>query len=78
VLGGGIGMMCAVMQFFPEASRRPSVYFWRVSLGDDTGLLDVWDCIPELAVATQPVTHPSDEWAGILNMPCKFNIQKIN
>ena len=71
-------MMCAVMQFFPEASRRPSVYFWRVSLGDDTGLLDVWDCIPELAVATQPVTHPSDEWAGILNMPCKFNIQKIN
>jgi len=60
----------------PALPLKPSVYFWRVSLYDDTGLLDVWDCIPELAVATKPVTHLSDEWTGVLNIPCKFYVHR--
>jgi lipopolysaccharide transport system ATP-binding protein len=53
---------------------RPSTYFWRVSLFDNYGLLDMWDCLPELVLATEPLTHSRDEWAGILNIPCKLSI----
>jgi lipopolysaccharide transport system ATP-binding protein len=51
---------------------RPSAYSWRVSLYGEKGLIDAWDCIPALIVATEPLTHSRDEWAGILNMPYEF------
>ena len=56
---------------------RPGAYFWRVSLYDEQGLVDVWDCVPELIVATQPVTHPRDEWAGLLNIPYRFTVNGV-
>lgn len=56
----------------PFLPLKPSTYFWQVGLFDDNGLLDLWDCVPEFVVATKPVTHPRDEWTGILNIPCKF------
>jgi lipopolysaccharide transport system ATP-binding protein len=56
---------------------RPGAYFWRVSLYDDQGLVDVWDCVPQLIVATQPVTHPRDEWAGLLNIPYCFTVNGV-
>jgi len=59
----------------PVLPLRPSTYFWRVSLYDEKGLIDFWDCIPDLIVATSPVTHSRDEWAGILNIPCRFSIE---
>jgi lipopolysaccharide transport system ATP-binding protein len=59
---------------FPTLPLRPGVFVWRVSLYDDGGLIDVWDCLPNLIVATRPVTHPRDEWAGILNIPCELRI----
>jgi hypothetical protein len=58
----------------PALPLRPSTYFWRVSLFDNYGLLDMWDCLPELVLATEPLTHSRDEWAGILNIPCKLSI----
>jgi lipopolysaccharide transport system ATP-binding protein len=58
----------------PALPLRPSTYFWRVSLFDKYGLLDMWDCLPELILATEPLTHSRDEWAGILNIPCKLSI----
>jgi lipopolysaccharide transport system ATP-binding protein len=58
----------------PSLPLRPGPYTWRVSLFDEHGLLDDWQCVPEMLVATEPVTHPSDEWAGILNIPEKFSV----
>jgi lipopolysaccharide transport system ATP-binding protein len=52
---------------------RPGVYTWRVSLYDGEELVDAWDCVPEMLVATQPLGHPKDEWAGLLNIPSEFS-----
>ena len=48
---------------------KPGVYSWRVTLFDEFGMVDDWDCIPELIVATAPLGHWHDEWAGLLNIP---------
>jgi lipopolysaccharide transport system ATP-binding protein len=56
---------------------RPGAYFWHVSLYNEQGLVDVWDCVPELIVATKPVTHPRDEWAGLLNIPYRFTVNGV-
>jgi lipopolysaccharide transport system ATP-binding protein len=53
---------------------RPGAYSWRVTLYDDDGLLDDWECVPELVVATKPMAHSKDEWAGFLNIPCSFSV----
>jgi hypothetical protein len=53
---------------------RPGVYFWHVSLYDETGLLDVWLCLPEMIVATENYQHPHDQWNGLLNVPSHFSI----
>jgi homopolymeric O-antigen transport system ATP-binding protein len=59
----------------PGLPLRPGPYTWRVSLYDDSTLLDAWDCSPEMMVCAQPVTHPRDEWAGVLNIPSQFRIE---
>jgi lipopolysaccharide transport system ATP-binding protein len=58
----------------PSLPLRPGPYTWKVSLYDDHRLLDAWECIPEMLVATEPVTHMKDEWAGLLNIPGEFSI----
>jgi ABC-type polysaccharide/polyol phosphate transport system ATPase subunit len=59
---------------FPMLPLRPGPYFWQVSLYDQKEEVDVWDCTPEMIVATENHQHPSDEWNGILNMPARFEI----
>jgi lipopolysaccharide transport system ATP-binding protein len=56
----------------PGLPLRPGPYVWRASLYDADGLVDVWDCMPDLIVCTEPLTHRRDEWAGILNVPYEF------
>lgn len=58
----------------PALPLRPGPYTWRVTLKDEHGLLDDWQGVPEMLVATDPVTHPSDEWAGVLNIPEEFSV----
>jgi len=58
---------------FSTLPLRPGSYFWRVTLFDDHGPVDDWECLPELLVNTRPVTHRADEWAGFLNLPCEFS-----
>ncbi len=53
---------------------KPGPYYWRVSLWDEGGLLDLWDCVPYLLVTTEPLAHPRDEWAGFLNLPSQFSV----
>jgi lipopolysaccharide transport system ATP-binding protein len=59
----------------PGLPLLPGAYHWRVSLYNDDGLLDSWDCMPEMLVLTKPVTHSVDGWAGLLNIPCKFQVE---
>jgi lipopolysaccharide transport system ATP-binding protein len=58
----------------PSLPLRPGPYMWKVSLYENGSLLDAWECVPEMLVATQPVTHPKDEWAGLLNIPDSFSV----
>jgi hypothetical protein len=60
---------------FPMLPLRPGAYAWQVSLWEDKELLELWDCLPEMNIATQVFQHPRDEWNGILNVPCDFAIR---
>jgi homopolymeric O-antigen transport system ATP-binding protein len=53
---------------------KPGNYNWRVSLYGDSGQIDVWSAVPVLTVSAAPVTHPRDEWQGVLNIPSRFDV----
>jgi hypothetical protein len=59
---------------FPYLPLRPGPYFWQVSLWDHKGLVDLWDCLPELVLATESNQHRDDRWNGILNVSSIFSI----
>ena len=59
----------------PSLPLKPGPYRWQVSLFDENGLLDLWDCSPDLLVATEPLAHAKDEWAGLLNLPSEFSVR---
>ena len=61
----------------PTMPLRPGPYVWRVTIFDEHGLLDDWQCVPEMLVATEPVTHQKDEWAGFLNIPDDFTVASV-
>src|SRR6266446_2996496 len=58
---------------FPSLPLRPGAYQWQASLWDDSEILDQWDCVPEMTIATEIHQHYMDEWNGILNLPSKFS-----
>jgi hypothetical protein len=60
---------------FPMLPLRPGAYAWQVSLWEDKELLELWDCLPEMNIATQGFQDPRDEWNGVLNVPCAFAIR---
>jgi lipopolysaccharide transport system ATP-binding protein len=60
---------------FPILPLRPGAYAWQVSIWEDKQLLDLWDCLPEMNIATQVFQHRRDEWNGLLNVPCDFSIE---
>jgi lipopolysaccharide transport system ATP-binding protein len=61
----------------PVLPLRPGAYTWRVSLYDAYEFVDDWNCLPDLLVATMPVAHRRDEWAGILNLPSRFSLSPM-
>jgi hypothetical protein len=60
---------------FPMLPLRPGGYVWQVSLWEDQELVELWDCLPEMNIATEVFQHPRDEWNGVLNVPCHFVVQ---
>ncbi len=50
----------------------PGHYFWKVSLYDEDKIIDAWDCLPEMIVATKIISHRCDKWVGILNLKFDF------
>jgi ABC-type polysaccharide/polyol phosphate transport system ATPase subunit len=59
---------------FPTLPLRPGIYSWQVSLYDGERQIDIWDCFPEMIIATEIHQHLRDEWNGVLNVPCAFGI----
>jgi ABC-type polysaccharide/polyol phosphate transport system ATPase subunit len=59
---------------FPTLPLRPGSYSWQVSLWENDQVIDLWDCVPEMIIATEVHQHPRDEWNGILNVPCRFAV----
>ena len=57
---------------FPSLPLRPGPYQWQVSLWADSEMLDLWDCGPDMTIATEAHQHYLDEWNGILNLPSQF------
>ena len=63
---------------FPMLPLRPGAYTWQVSLWEDTEMLELWDCLPELNVATEVLQDARDEWNGILNIPFDFEARNLH
>jgi len=59
---------------FPSLPLRPGPYSWQVSLWENGQMVDLWDCVPDMVIATEVHQHPRDEWNGILNVPCELQI----
>jgi lipopolysaccharide transport system ATP-binding protein len=59
---------------FPTLPLRPGSYSWQVSLWEEGKLVDLWDCAPEMIIATESHQHRLDEWNGVLNVPCELVI----
>ena len=62
---------------FPCLPLRPGPYFWQVSLWQEHELFDLWDCLPEMIVATPNLQHPRDEWSGLLNIPSEVRLNEL-
>src|SRR5690349_11796701 len=62
---------------FSSLPLRPGPYFWQVSLWQDHELFDLWDCLPEMIVATPNFQHPRDEWTGVLNIPSEIRLSEL-
>jgi ABC-type polysaccharide/polyol phosphate transport system ATPase subunit len=59
---------------FSSLPLRPGAYQWQASLWDNGEMLDHWDCVPEMTIATEIHQHYMDEWNGILNLPSEFSL----
>jgi len=61
----------------PDLPLKPGIYRWHVSLWDGSEALDEWYAVPELIIATPPVAHHSDQWAGFLNIASEIKINRV-
>jgi ABC-type polysaccharide/polyol phosphate transport system ATPase subunit len=60
----------------PSLPLRPGIYHWDVSIWEGGRCFDRWTCVPEMIVGTKPVTHPQEEWQGLLNIPWEFQAEQ--
>jgi lipopolysaccharide transport system ATP-binding protein len=60
----------------PSLPLRPGIYHWQVSIWESGHCLDQWTCVPDMIVGTKPVTHPDEQWQGVLNTPWEFQTEK--
>jgi ABC-type polysaccharide/polyol phosphate transport system ATPase subunit len=60
----------------PSLLLRPGIYHWDVSIWEGGRCFDRWACVPDMIVGTKPVTHPQEEWQGLLNIPWEFHAEQ--
>jgi lipopolysaccharide transport system ATP-binding protein len=56
---------------------RPGPYRWHVSIFGNGKFINNLDCIPEMGIATEPLGHRRDEYAGVLNFPYALDIRPL-
>jgi lipopolysaccharide transport system ATP-binding protein len=61
---------------FPTLPLKPGPYSWLVSLWENGKIVDLWDCTPDMIIDTEVHQHPQDEWSGVLNVPCQFEVMR--
>jgi homopolymeric O-antigen transport system ATP-binding protein len=61
---------------FPMLPLRPGPYRWWVGLSGENGWMELWDCHPEMIVATEVHQHPNEKCSSVLNMPWEFAISQ--
>jgi lipopolysaccharide transport system ATP-binding protein len=66
--------VCDFQYSLSSLPLKPGPYRLHVSLFNDGELVDSWHCVPDLIIGTEPLTHPLDEWQGVLNQPCEFTV----
>jgi ABC-type polysaccharide/polyol phosphate transport system ATPase subunit len=65
----------------PALPLRPGAYSLTCSLYDRgnnlTGghLVEQWFALPPLVVDTEPLSHPQDRWAGVMNLPAEIQVR---
>lgn len=64
----------------PLLPLRPGAYRLHASLYEREGhrLVDDWWAVPDLIVATTPLSHSQDEWQGVLNLPFTFSVSRAD
>ena len=58
---------------FPSLPLRPGTYQWQASLWENREMLDSWDAVPDLNIATEIHQHYLDEWNGVNDLPAEFH-----
>jgi lipopolysaccharide transport system ATP-binding protein len=75
----GVELGCNEFAFaFPMLPLRPGSYFWSIGLWDDESCMDQWEVLPAMIVATPSYQHWSDQWTGLLNLPCELEHNLAN
>jgi lipopolysaccharide transport system ATP-binding protein len=63
------------LHHLPTLPINPGAYRWKVGIYDGRRWTDPWWALPELIVGTKPLLNTSDEFMGILNLPCDVEIR---
>jgi homopolymeric O-antigen transport system ATP-binding protein len=61
----------------PTLPLRPGVYRWKAGVYDGHQWTDAWWGVPELVVGTKPFTNTSDDFQGLLNLPCEMEVHEL-
>jgi lipopolysaccharide transport system ATP-binding protein len=61
---------------FDTLPLKPGAYQWLMRLYDESGVVDSWEALPYMTVATAPQNRALDEWSGVLNMPFAVTISQ--
>jgi lipopolysaccharide transport system ATP-binding protein len=74
-LDPGVYELTYVMSTLP---LKPGPYRWHVSLFNNGRFVNNLDCVPEMGIATEPLGHRRDEYAGVLNFPYSLDIRSVS
>ena len=60
----------------PSLPLQPGAYHWQVSIWDGGAMYDVWECMPEMIISTEPHAQLGEEYGGVLRLPWQFQLEK--
>jgi ABC-type polysaccharide/polyol phosphate transport system ATPase subunit len=63
--------------YFPYMPVRPGIYYWQLEIRDGRRAIERMVLHPEFVVATQDYSRLSEEFGGILNVPCEVDFKML-